>query len=170
MSSSFFSSVSARSRKRWILPTLLLGVLMGAFLCSAALADSPSLSSVNSGLGAAARGGGLGDFCNGQRLSTCVATLVGGVIQVLIELSGIVLLGYILYAGFLWMTSGGETEKAKEARDMIFNAVVGLIIVMTAFAISSFVLTSLNRVSDPTVSSTKDGATPAPTAPTAPTP
>jgi hypothetical protein len=165
MSFSLFSHVSSVFCKKVVFSALLLGCLIGVSAYSTVLADSPSLSSVNGGLSAAARGGGLGDFCNGQRFGTCVAVLVGGVIQVLIELSGCVLLGYILYAGFLWMTSGGETEKAKEARVMIFNAVVGLIIVMTAFAISSFVLTSLNRVADPAAPSATEAS-----APSAPTP
>lgn len=55
---------------------------------------------------------------------------------------GVLLLVYIIYAGFLWMTSDGDTG-TKKAKDMIKNAVIGLVIIVSAFAISSFVLTQL---------------------------
>lgn len=76
-----------------------------------------------------------------------IYTIAGNIINVILGFLGIVLLGYMIYAGFLWMTSGGETEKAKEARTMIANAIIGLIIIVAAFAISNFVLGSLVNIS-----------------------
>lgn len=73
--------------------------------------------------------------------------IAGKIINVVLGFLGIVLLAYMLYAGFLWMTSGGETEKAEQARTMIGNAVIGLIIIVSAFAISTFVLGSLLNIS-----------------------
>ena len=69
--------------------------------------------------------------------------IIGNIINVALGFLGIVLLAYLLYAGFLWMTAGGETEKVGKAKDMIKNAIIGLIIIVAAFAISSFVLSSL---------------------------
>ncbi len=69
--------------------------------------------------------------------------IAGKIINVVLGFLGIVLLGYILYAGFLWMTSGGESEKAGEARTMVTNAIIGLVIIVSAFAISNFVLGQL---------------------------
>jgi hypothetical protein len=76
-----------------------------------------------------------------------VYTIAGRIINVVLGFLGIVLLGYLLYAGFLWMTSGGESDKAEQARTMITNAIIGLVIIVAAFAISSFVLSSLVNVS-----------------------
>jgi hypothetical protein len=70
-------------------------------------------------------------------------TIVGKIINVVLGFLGIILLFYVLYAGFLWMTSGGEDKKAKEARTMLMNAVVGLVIIVAAFAISNFVMGSI---------------------------
>lgn len=86
-----------------------------------------------------------------QALGTTTApqniyTIAGNIINVILGFLGIVLLGYMIYAGFLWMTSGGESEKAKEARTMIANAIIGLIIIVAAFAISNFVLGSLVNI------------------------
>ena len=49
----------------------------------------------------------------------------------------------ILYAGFKWMTSGGNEEDVKSAQKILTAAVVGLIIIMSAYAITRFVMTQL---------------------------
>lgn len=72
-----------------------------------------------------------------------LVTIIGNIINVLLGFLGILLLAYLLYAGFLWMTSGGDTEGVKKAKTMIQNSIVGLIIIAAAFAISSFVLGQL---------------------------
>jgi hypothetical protein len=59
---------------------------------------------------------------------------------------GIVLLFYFLYGGFKWMTAGGNEEGVEEAKTMIKNAVIGLVIVMASYALSSFVLSNLVAV------------------------
>jgi hypothetical protein len=69
--------------------------------------------------------------------------IIGQIINVALGFLGIVLLFYLLYAGFLWMTAGGDDGQVKKARTMISQAVIGLIIIVAAFAISTFVLGSL---------------------------
>lgn len=69
--------------------------------------------------------------------------IIGNVINIALGFLGIVLLAYLLYAGFLWMTAGGSSEKVDQAKGMIKNAIIGLVIIVAAFAISNFVLTSL---------------------------
>lgn len=146
----FISSLKPKKTRRgfsFLSHLILFSLFAVSVMVAPAGAQSGSVNSVKTGLSGAARAGGLGDFCNDRPFSSCITTLAGTVINVLLQLSGLVLLGYILYAGFLWMTSGGETEKAKEARTMIGNAVIGLIILVSAFAISSFVFSSLTFIS-----------------------
>jgi hypothetical protein len=76
-----------------------------------------------------------------------VREVIAYIIRVILGLLGTVCVVIILYAGFLWMTSGGESDKAEQARTMITNAIIGLVIIVAAFAISSFVLSSLVNVS-----------------------
>ncbi len=83
----------------------------------------------------------------GTAPSTDLYGIAGSIINVALGFLGIILLGYMLYAGFLWMTSGGDTERSGQALTMIRNAVIGLVIIVAAFAISSFVLGSLVNVS-----------------------
>lgn len=56
---------------------------------------------------------------------------------------GIILVCLILYAGFTWMTAGGDPEKVGKAKRMIRNAIIGLVIILSAWAITTFVISKL---------------------------
>jgi hypothetical protein len=65
------------------------------------------------------------------------------IINFALSLLGIVAIIIILYAGFTWMTAGGNEEKVGSAKKILGAAVMGLIIIMASYAIMSFVLRSL---------------------------
>ena len=71
--------------------------------------------------------------------------IAASVINVALGFLGIIAVGLILYAGFKWMTAGGSEDKITEARKLLFAGVIGLIIILAAFAIANFVLTQLIR-------------------------
>ncbi|MFZ2804678.1 MAG: pilin [Patescibacteria group bacterium] len=73
-------------------------------------------------------------------------TIIGRIINIALGFLGIVFLVLLLYAGFEWMTAQGDEAKVKKARSMITQAIIGLIIIVAAFAISNFVLSSLVNV------------------------
>ncbi len=77
---------------------------------------------------------------------TDIFVIVGRIINVVLGFLGMVLLFYFLYGGFKWMTSGGEEEGVEQAKTMIKNAVIGLVIVMASYALSGFVLDQLVTV------------------------
>ena len=81
-------------------------------------------------------GGGQGDL----------TVIIGRIINVLLSFLGVVFLVLVLYAGFLWMTAQGDTKKVDQAKSMITQAIIGLIIIMAAYAISSYVLSALAAV------------------------
>jgi len=78
--------------------------------------------------------------------STDLLSIIGRVINVFLSLCGIILLGLILYAGYLWMTAGGDSSKIEKAKAYIRNAVIGLVIIASAFAIVRFVMNMLGDV------------------------
>lgn len=69
--------------------------------------------------------------------------LIGNGIQIALSLLGVVLLGYVLYAGFLWMTAGGEEDNIKKAQGILRNAVIGLVIILASYSITLFVSRAL---------------------------
>lgn len=68
---------------------------------------------------------------------------LGMLINVLLGLLGIIFLVLTIYAGFLWMTAGGDEKKVAKAKGIIITAVIGLVILLSAYAISTFVLEQL---------------------------
>jgi amino acid transporter len=68
---------------------------------------------------------------------------VGRIINVALSLLGTITVVIILYAGFEWMTAGGSEDKVEQAKKRITYAVIGLAIIMSAYAISSFVVSNL---------------------------
>lgn len=68
---------------------------------------------------------------------------ITGIIKIGLSLLGIIAVVIILAGGFKWMTAGGNEDKVGEARKMIISGVIGLAIIMSAFAIAQFVIGSL---------------------------
>lgn len=78
---------------------------------------------------------------------TDLPTQIGGYIKVALGILGIMLVIIIVYAGFLWATAGGDPDAAKKAREWIINAVIGMVIVVSAYTLTSFVIGKLISVS-----------------------
>ena len=74
-----------------------------------------------------------------EDLTTTIGTLISAFVAVL----GIVLLILIIYAGFLWMTAGGNSDQVGKAKTIMINSVIGLIILLAAYSISIFVVDAL---------------------------
>jgi hypothetical protein len=72
-----------------------------------------------------------------------VRTTVSRIINVALGLLGIVAVVIILIGGFEWMTAGGNEEKVGEARKRIIAGVIGLAIILSAYAVAKFVLFKL---------------------------
>lgn len=72
--------------------------------------------------------------------------MAGSVINVALSVLGLVFLGYALYAGFKWMTAQGDEKAVTAAKDTIKNSVIGIIIIVAAFALTTFVMQQLNTV------------------------
>lgn len=68
---------------------------------------------------------------------------IASIIKVAMGLLGIVAVVIILIGGFTWMTAGGNEEKVGEAKKWIFAGVIGLAIILSAYALATFVINSL---------------------------
>jgi len=73
---------------------------------------------------------------------------VGKIIKIFLDILGAIFLCIILYAGYLYMTSGGDPIKTKEAKSWITNAVIGLIIIFLSYAIVSYIFNALKFLYD----------------------
>jgi ABC-type spermidine/putrescine transport system permease subunit I len=74
------------------------------------------------------------------------ATLPGvaaSLIKTFLSLLGIIFVGMILFAGYNWMTAMGEKDKVQKARDTLIAAAIGLVIIISAYAITTFLFEAL---------------------------
>ena len=72
-----------------------------------------------------------------------VRVTVASIIRTAMGLLGIVAVVIILIGGFKWMTAGGNDEQTGEAKKWIFSGVIGLAIILSAYALATFVINSL---------------------------
>ena len=49
----------------------------------------------------------------------------------------------MIYAGILWMTAGGNEKQVEKAKNIISRAAIGLVIVVSAYAVTYFIFTNL---------------------------
>lgn len=70
---------------------------------------------------------------------------IAKIIRIALGFLGIIAISLIIYAGWLWMASAGNPEKIEQAKKILQNAVIGLIIILSAFAIVSFILNMLGN-------------------------
>ena len=74
---------------------------------------------------------------------------IGNIINVLLGFLGIIAVVIILYGGFVWMTAGGSEDKVKKAQQIIVAGAIGLAIILSAYAITIFVISEfINATGD----------------------
>src|SRR3989339_689175 len=71
------------------------------------------------------------------------AVLVGTVVKAFLSLLGIIFIILVIYGGYKWMMARGSEQEVEAAKNIIQRAIIGLIIIVAAYAITAFVFTGL---------------------------
>ncbi|MBI5221584.1 MAG: hypothetical protein HY979_02150 [Candidatus Magasanikbacteria bacterium] len=117
--------------------TILLSILILPLMTQAA----PDIGIGPGGMaGTIATGAGY-DKANELSLSQ----QIGKYIKVALSLSGTIFLVLTVYAGFLWMTASGNEDQVTKAKEIVTRASLGLLITLSAFAITAFVLAATTK-------------------------
>ncbi len=69
--------------------------------------------------------------------------VVSNIIKALLGLIATVMVVIMLYAGFLWMTAGGNEDQTAQAKAWITGSAIGLAIILMAYALTSFIINQL---------------------------
>lgn len=62
------------------------------------------------------------------------------IIRSILRMLGIIVLCFIVYAGFLWLTAGGNESQIEKAKLVMRNSVIGLAIILSSYSITIFVI------------------------------
>jgi hypothetical protein len=121
-------------KKALVLATLLL--IMVPCLAFALQANAQA---VNFGLNAA---NNIGLPNTAQDPKQAAASIV----RYLIGFLGIIAVVVILWGGFQWLTAGGNEDKVGSAKKTIISGLIGLVIIIAAYAIVTIVVGFANNV------------------------
>lgn len=61
---------------------------------------------------------------------------IGQYIGIFLTFIGVIFLFLIIYGGYIWMIAKGNEQEVEKARNIIKNALIGLIIILIAYAVT----------------------------------
>lgn len=70
-------------------------------------------------------------------------TMAARIINIAMSFLGVIAVAIVIYAGFMWMSSGGEEEKVNKAKRILKAGIIGLLIILASWGITIFVLNRL---------------------------
>lgn len=70
---------------------------------------------------------------------TNLTLVIAEIIKIFLSLLGIIFIILMIYAGYLWMTAGGNDEQVAKSKMIIRNCLIGLMIALSAYAITYYV-------------------------------
>lgn len=111
----------------------LLSRFGGLSLGLTGLIASGVVRAADYGLGEAARSAGI------PTSNPDLTVTIGRMLAFVLGFTGTIFFILILYAGFMWMTAGGNQENIGKAQSILKNAIIGLVIVLSAYAITRFI-------------------------------
>lgn len=71
--------------------------------------------------------------------------VIGRAISIVIGILGIVLVVLFIYSGYLWMTAQGNSGQVDTAKKNMTNATIGLIILASSYAITTFIISQISE-------------------------
>ena len=80
---------------------------------------------------------------------TSLSETVGGYIKVILGMIGVVFFVLTFYAGFLWMTASGDDSKIEKAKGIFSASTIGLIIIISAYGITTLIVNYILTTSTP---------------------
>ncbi|NMB92470.1 MAG: hypothetical protein GYA31_02505 [Parcubacteria group bacterium] len=90
------------------------------------------------------KGFGAGECVGPAKLSTMIVKFI----EILFPLAGILAFVMIVVAGFEYATSGGDTNKQKDAQDRIANAIIGLVLLFAFWVILNTINPDILKIQD----------------------
>ena len=112
-------------------------VLVSAFALSPEIASAGVGDSISAGLASAADDSGY------DTEGSSLPIVIGNLIEALLAFTGMIFLVITIYAGVMYMTAAGDDSKVTKAKGMLTSSLVGLVIIISAYAITSYVVSAI---------------------------
>lgn len=89
-------------------------------------------------------GGSVGENRSQMSINKFIWTIVLNIVDMMLQIIGYIAVGFIIYGGFLFLTSAGSPDGAAKGRKTILNAVIGLVLAIASVAIVNIIAEGLN--------------------------
>jgi amino acid transporter len=134
-------------KRHSLIITLFLGLVLSLnFLFLPALAEAQGLWDLQKENGMGTESGEIGEiFEGGSGEPTDPKDLIVSTIKVLFGFIGLFAVIMIIIGGFRWMNSRGNEEVVKKAKSTIIAAAIGLVIIISSYAITVFIMNMSER-------------------------
>lgn len=119
---------------------LLIVLGIGIFSLVAPASAGPFDAAVGK-LNKATENTGLSTGSTGQ-----LESMVASVVKAVLGITGTIFFVLVIWAGIMWMTSQGNEEKVGKAVKILTTSVIGLIVILSAYAITYFVSAKLGAL------------------------
>ena len=70
-------------------------------------------------------------------------SMISKVITTALEFVGVIFLVLAIYGGYIWMIARGNEQEIEKAKNTLIAAIIGMVIVVAAYAISYYVINAL---------------------------
>jgi len=77
--------------------------------------------------------------------TTGFSTLLTTILTWILTLGGAIAVIYLVYGGILYITAGGDAEKATKGRTAVVNAIIGIVIILVALVLVTWVNNIVNN-------------------------
>lgn len=125
-----------------IFAVAMLAMCFSFVLTCAAVGPEETMNSLNNTAAKAFTGKKEGDLASAG-IVTSLPGAIGKVLGVALSLVGVAFLILMIYGGVTWMLARGNDGEVTKAKDLIQAAIIGIVIVFAAYAITKFVGDSL---------------------------
>jgi hypothetical protein len=129
--------------------TSVLTLLAPVAVTTAAASACTTNTATQVSLGASVAGGDADHSCANSGVdATGIGKLASQIVNIFSIIVGAVAVIMIIYGGFRYITSGGDSNAVGGAKNTLIYAIIGLVIVALAQVIVHFVLNQTNSVTD----------------------
>jgi hypothetical protein len=127
--------------KKYFKKTVIISAL-GIFLLAPAALAQGNILPAETGQGDTVSECGSPNGCGNYSLNDFL-TLAVNISKWILGVVGSVVLFFFIYGGFLFIFSGGSSDKVEDGKNMLIGSIVGLVIVFTSYIIIQFAMTAM---------------------------
>jgi len=120
------------------LKNLLLPIFIAFLYTKDVMAATPNLKDAFSNAKEVADAGSYATYSE-EGTNLLLTSTIGNIITTFLSVIGVIFIILSVYGGFLYLTSRGNQEQTKKALTIITQSLIGLIIILAAYAISYFI-------------------------------